>query len=103
MGNSDYEGGEDEESKLPAEIFECFQETSLKDIPLMAAEISSLVEGDEINTRAIESIHRIFAECLYEDNLRANLNEEIDTVSEEVLCIVEIRGFVTSRDEEESF
>ena len=42
-------------------------------------------------------------ECLAEDTLRANLNEETDIVNEEVPCIVEKRVCVPSREEEESF
>ena len=53
--------------------------------------------------REVESNQRIFAECLAEDYLRANLNEEMETVIEEVPCIVERRGCLSSRVEEESF
>ena len=53
--------------------------------------------------RELDSIHRIFMECLAEDNLNANLIEDIGTVTDEVLCIVEKWCFVPSRDEEESF
>ena len=69
----------------------------------MAPEVSSLVGGGEIDVREIESIQRIFAECLAEDNPRANLHEEIITVVEEVPCLVEKRCCVSSRDEENSF
>ena len=51
----------------------------------------------------IESIQNIFAECLVDDNLRANFIEEIGTVIEEVPCIVERRGCISSRNKEESF
>ena len=53
---------------------------SLKDVPLMAPEFPSLVGGFDVCFREIESIHRIYAKCLAEDNLRANLVEEICTV-----------------------
>ena len=53
--------------------------------------------------REIESIQKNFLECIAEEKLRASFNEEIDTVIEEVPCIVEKRGSVHSRDEEESF
>ena len=53
--------------------------------------------------REMESIHRKIAEFLAEDNLRFNLSEEIGTVIDEVPCIVQKRGFVPNRIEEESF
>ena len=76
---------------------------SLKDVPLMAPEFPSLVGGGDVCLREIESIHRIYAECLAEDNLRANLVEEICTVIEEVPCLPKKWGCVPSRNEEESF
>ena len=102
MSDSDYEGSQDEETELPPEIFGCNQETSFKDVPLMVAELSSLAGGYEVDMREIDSIHRIFVECRTEDNLRANLVEENTTVIEEVPCIVEKRGCLSRRDEEES-
>ena len=69
----------------------------------MAREFLSLAGFGENDTNGIQSIQRIFAGCLAEDNLRANLNEEIDTVIEEVACIVEKGGCVPSRDEKQSF
>ena len=63
----------------------------------MTTEFSSLVGVCEVDMREIESIHRIFTEGLEEDNLRGDLREEIDTVIEEVPCIVEKRDFVSSR------
>ena len=53
--------------------------------------------------REIESNQRTFAESLAEDYLRATWNEEIDTVIEEVPCVNERRGCVSSSVEEESF
>ena len=67
--------------------------------PLMAPEFSSLVRRGYIDMREIEVLQRIFAECLAKDNLTANLNKEIDTVIDEVPCIVERRGWVSGRDE----
>ena len=63
MIDLDYEDSEDEETELDPEFFGCTQE------------FSSLVGGGEIDMRELDSIHRIFAECLAEDNLRANLIE----------------------------
>ena len=103
MNNLDCEGSEDEETELPPEVFGCTQETNFKDVPLMSPVFPSLVGGGDIDMREIESIHRSFAQCLIEDNLRANLIEEKSTVIGEVPCIVEKRGFVSSREEEESF
>ena len=85
---------EDDETELPPEFFGCTQEKSLKDVLLMAPEFPSLVGGGEIDTRELEPIQTIFAECLAEDNLRANLVEEIATVIEEIPCIVEKSGCV---------
>ena len=48
--------------------------------------------------REIESVHRFCAEGLAEDNNRATLNEDIGIKIEEVSCIVEKRGCVSSRD-----
>ena len=70
----DYEGSGDEETELPPEIFGCAQETRLKDVPLMAPEFPSLVEGGDVDMREIESIHRTSAGCLAEDNLRWQCN-----------------------------
>ena len=80
----------------------CTQENSACLDPL-APEFLSLVGGAEVDMTDIESSHRIFAENLAEDNLRADLIEEIGTVSEEVPCIVEKKGCVPSRGKEESF
>ena len=51
----------------------------------------------------IESFQRIFAEYLAEDNLRAALIEKIGAVFEEVPCIVERRGCLSSRDKDNFF
>ena len=102
MSDSGYEGSDDDETELPPEIFRCNQKLILKDVPLMATELSSLASGDEIEIREIEFIHRIFVECRTDDNLRANLFEENTTVIEKGPCIVEKRGCVSNRDEEES-
>ena len=59
--------------------------------------------GGEIDLREIESIHRIFVECLAEDNLRAISNEKIGIVIERTPCIVERRDCVPSRVEKEFF
>ena len=69
----------------------------------MVPEFLSLVRGGEVDMREIESIHRVFAENLADVNLRDKLNQEIDTVTNEVTCIVETRCRISSRDEEESF
>ena len=69
----------------------------------MALEFSSIVGGSEIDIREIESSQCNFAECLAEDNLRANLIEEIGTVTEEDPCIIEKRSCVSSRVGEEFF
>ena len=103
MSDLYYEGSEDEETELPPEFFGCTQETILEDVHLMAPEFLSLVGGSEVDVKEIESIHRIFAECLAEDNLRANLIEKIGGVIEEFPCIAEKRGCVSSSVEEESF
>ena len=71
----DYEGSEDEETELPPAIFGCAQETSLKDVLLMAPELSSLVGSGEIDMREIESIQKNFLECIAQEKLRASLNE----------------------------
>ena len=89
MSDFDYEGSEVEENKLPLEFFGCTQETNLKDVPLIAREFWSLVGGGEIYIREIQSFQRIFEQFLAEYNLRARLSEEIGTVIEEVLCIIE--------------
>ena len=69
--------------RVEQKFIKCAQETSLKDVNLMAPEVPSLVEGGDIDMREIESIHRTFAECLAEDNLSAlNLIEEIGNVIE---------------------
>ena len=69
----------------------------------MAPEFSSLVGGGEVDMREKESNQRTFAESLAEDYLRATWNEKIGGVIEEVPCVVERRGCVSSRDEVESF
>ena len=96
----DHEGSEDEETELLPEFFGRTQETGLKDVLLMAPEFSSLVGGDEIDLREIESLQRINPECVAEDILRVSLNEEIGTIIE-LPCIVTKRGSVSSRDVEE--
>ena len=82
LSDLDYEENEDEETELPPELFECTQETSFRDAPLMAPEFSSLVGGGEVDMREIESTHRIFAESPAAVSLRAILNEEIGNVIE---------------------
>ena len=104
--DSDNGGSEDEEVEFRSEQNElavCTQEKNCDCLDLLSPEVLSLVGGSEVDVREIESILRTFAECLAEDNLRANLNEEIDTVIDEVPCVVERRGCVSSRDEVESF
>ena len=83
-------------------MYVCTQETNSDCLDLLAPEFSSLVGGGEVDMREIESNQRTFAECLAEDYLRANLNEEMETVIEEVLCVFERSGCVSSRDEEEA-
>ena len=95
MSDIDYEGSEVEENELPLDFFGCNQETSLKDVPIIAREFWSLVGGGEFDIREIKSFQRIFAQCLAENNLRARLSEDIGTVIEEVLCIVEKKGCLT--------
>ena len=102
ISDSNYESSDDEEVEFPSgknELAGCNQEKNSDCLDL--SELSSLVGGGEIDM--IECIQRIFAECLAEDNLEANLIEEISSVVEEVPCIVERRGCVSGRDEEESF
>ena len=101
MSDLNYEGSEDEETELSHEVFGCTQETSLRDVPLMAPELSSLAVGGEVHSREIESIHTIVGECIAGDRIRANLIEAIDNVIEEIPCIVEKQDCVTSTDEEE--
>ena len=103
MSDLYYEGNEDDETELPPEFFGCTQETIFKDVHLMAPEFSSLVGGGEVDMREIEPNQRTSAECLAEDNLRANLIEKIGGVIEEVPCKAEKRGCVSSSDEVESF
>ena len=103
MSDLDHEVREDEEIELHLEFFACTQEKRLKNVPPMASEYSSLVGGVEVDMRVIESIHRISAECLADDNPRVNSSEEICTVIDEVPCIVEKRDCLLSRVEEESF
>ena len=83
MSDSDYECSEDDETEFPPEIFGCTQETSRKDVPLMAPEFLSPVRS-EVGMKEIEFNERVFAQSLAEDNLRANLIEKICTVIEEV-------------------
>ena len=80
-----------------------YSKRNLQDVPLMAPEFSSLIGGGEFDMRGIESIQVISAENLAEDNIRANLKGEIDTVIENVQCIVERMGCISSIDEKESF
>ena len=89
--------------RFSPEFFECKQKTSLQGVPLMEHEFSSLLGNGEIDMKEIEYIHRVFEECLGNINLRVNLNEEIGSVIEEVPCIVEKWGGLSSRVEEESF
>ena len=103
MSDLYFEGSEDDETELPPEFFGFTQETILKDVHLMVPEFLSLVGGGEVDMREIESNQRTFAECLAEDNLRANLIEKIGGVIEEDPCIAEKRGCVSSSVEEESF
>ena len=83
--------------------FGCTQERNLKDIPLTASDFLSLVGGSEIDTRGEESIPRIFAKCLADENFRATLIVKICNVIEEVTCIVRKRVCVSSKVKEESF
>ena len=99
----DYEGSEDEETALPRELVGCTQEKNSGFLDLLAPDFSSLTGGAEIDMREIESIHKNFAECMAEGNLRASLIGKNGTVIEEVPCMVEKRGCVSSRDEEESY
>ena len=106
ISNSDHEVNDNEEAEFPSgqnEFVGCTKDKNSDCLDLMAPEFSYVVEGGEIYMRKIESIHRILAESRAEDNLRANLNKEIDTVIQEVSCIVEKRGCVSSREKEESF
>ena len=103
MSDSDHDGSDDEQTELPLMFFGYTQKKSLKDVTLMAPEFSSQVESGEVDMKEIVSIHRTYAVSIAEDNLRANVIQEIGTVFEEVLCAVERRGCVSSGDEEESF
>ena len=87
MSDLYYEGSEDEETELPPEFFGCTQEKNSDCLDLVSPEFLSLVGGCEVDMREIESNQRTFAECLAEDNLRANLIEKIGGVIEEVPCI----------------
>ena len=73
---------EDEETGLPPVFFGCTQEKNSNCLDFLAPEFLSLVGDGEIGMRDIESIHRIFAEFVAEDNLRANQKD--GTVIEEV-------------------
>ena len=55
MSYSDYEESEDEETELPQEFFGCTQETSVKDVPLLAPDFLSPLGGIEVDMREIES------------------------------------------------
>ena len=104
--DSDNGGSEDEEVEFRSEHSElavCTQEKNSDCLDLLSPEFLSLLGGGEVDVREIEYIHRIFAECLAEDNPRANLIEKIGGVIEEVPCIAEKRGCVSSSVEEESF
>ena len=104
--DSDNGGSADEEVEFRSEQNElavCTQEKNSDCLDLLSPEVLSLVGGSEVDVREIESIHRVFAECLAEDNLRANSIEKIGGVIEEVPCIAEKRGCVSSSVEEESF
>ena len=103
--DSDNGGSEDEEVEFRSEQNElvvCTQEKNSDCLDLLSPEFLSL-GGGEVDMREIESNQRIFAECLAEDNLRANLIEKVGGVIEEVPCIAERRGCVSSSVEEESF
>ena len=104
--DSDNGGSEHEEVEFRSEQNElavCTQEKNSDCLDILSPEFLSLVGGGEVDMREKESNQRTFAECLAEDNLRANLNEEIDTVIEEVPCVVERRDCVSSGDEVKSF
>ena len=106
MSDLGYKDSDDEEVQFPSgqnELVGCTQEKNSDCLDFLSPEFPSLVRGGDIDMREVESIHRFLAECLAQNNLRANLNGEIATVIEEVPCIVEKRGCVSSRDEEESF
>ena len=102
MNNLDFEGREYQETQLLLESFWFSQKTSLKDVPSIAPQFSSL-GGGEIAIRDIESNHRNFVESLARDNLRAYLIKGIGTVIEEVPRKIEKRCFAFSRDEEKCF
>ena len=104
--DSDDGGSEDEEIEFRSEQNElaiCTQEKNSDCLDLLSPEFLSLVGGGEVDMREIESNQRTFAESLAEDHLRATWNEEIVTVIEEVPCVVERRGCVSSGDEVGSF
>ena len=104
--DSDNGGSEDEEVEFRSEQNElavCTQEKNSDCLDLLSPEVLSLVGGDEVDMREIESNQRTSAESLAEDYLRATWNEEVDTVIEEVPCVVERMGCVSSGDEVESF
>ena len=104
--DSDNGGSENEEVEFRSEQNElavCTQEKNNDCLDLLSPEFLSLVGGGEVDMREIESNRRTSAESLAEDYPRATWNEEIDTVIEEVPCVVERRGCVTSGDEVESF
>ena len=104
--DSDNGGSKDEEVEFRSEQNElavCTQEKNSDCLDLLSPEFLSLVGGGEVDMREMESNQRTFAESLAEDYLRATWNEGIDTVIEEVPCVVERRGCVSSRDEVDSF
>ena len=105
--DSDNGGSKDEEVEFRSEQNElavCTQEKNSDCLDLLSSpEFLSLVGGGQVDMREIESNQRTFAESLAEDYLRATWNEEIDAVIEEVPCLVERRGCVSSRDEVKSF
>ena len=104
--DSDNGGSEDEEVEFRSEQNElavCTQEKNSDCLDLLSPEFLSLVGGGEVDMKEIESNQRTFAESLAEDYLRATWNEEIDTVIEEVPCVVERKGCASSSVEEETF
>ena len=60
MSGLDSMGSENEETELHPEFCGCTQETSLKDVPLIAPDFLSLVGGGEVDMREIKSIQRNF-------------------------------------------
>ena len=63
-------------------FFGCTQEKNSDCLDFLAPEFSCIVGDGKIGMRDIDSIHRVFPECVAEGNLRAK--EKIGTVNEEV-------------------